>query len=139
MIIIDTNVISEMMKPSPATAVVTWFNKQDPVSLYLTTITIGEIGYGIWILPVGKRRRLLAKNFEALLKAGFENRILAFDEAAAHHYGDIMGKRKKIGRPLACLDGQISAIAQANIYAIATRNTKDFEHCGPTLLNPFET
>lgn len=139
MIIIDTNVISEMMKPSPATAVVDWFNKQETVSLYLTTISIGEIGYGIRALPDGKRRRLLAEGFEALLKAAFENRILDFDETAARNYGDIMGNRKEVGRPLVCLDGQIIAIALANSSAIATRNTKDFEHCGLTIFNPFDS
>lgn len=138
MIIIDTNVISEMMKPSPLTAVLDWFNEQEAVSLYLTTITIGEIGYGIRALPDGKRRRSLTEGFEALLKAAFEFRILDFDEAAARRYGDVMGDRKKIGRPLASLDGQIIAIAQANGCAVVTRNVRDFEGCGLTMINPFD-
>ena len=139
MIIIDTNVISEMMKPSPVTAVLDWFNEQEAVSLYLTTITIGEIGYGIRALPDGKRRRLLAEGFEALLTAAFENRILDFDEAAARRYGDVMGSRKEMGRPLGSLDGQIIAIARANTCAVATRNIRDFEYCGLTIINPFDT
>ena len=139
MIIIDTHVISEMMKPSPVTAVVDWFNEQEAVSLYLTTITIGEISYGIRALPDGKRRRLLTEGFETLLSAAFENRILDFDEAAARRYGDVMGNRKDMGRPLDCLDGQIAAIARANSCAVATRNIRDFEYCGLTIVNPFDT
>ncbi len=138
MIIIDTNVISEMMKPSPLTAVLDWFNEQAAVSLYLTTITIGEIGYGIRALPDGKRRRLLTEGFEALLKAAFEFRILDFDEAAARRYGDVMGNRKEMGRPLASLDGQIIAIARANGCGVATRNIRDFECSGLTIINPFD-
>jgi hypothetical protein len=138
MIIIDTNIISEMMKPSPVTAVLNWFNEQEAMSLYLTTITIGEIGYGIRALPDGKRRRLLAEGFEALVKVAFQNRILGFDEASARRYGDIMGSRKEMGYPLASLDGQIIAIALANTFAVATRNIRDFEYCGLTIINPFD-
>ena len=138
MIIIDTNVISEMMKPSPVTAVLDWFNEQETVSLYLTAITIAEIGYGIRALPAGNRRRLLTEGFEALLTVAFEHRILNFDEAAARRYGDLMGKRKEMGRPLAILDGQIIAIAQAKACTVATRNIRDFEYCGLTIINPFD-
>ena len=139
MIIIDTDIVSEMMKPAPATAVMEWFNEQEAVSLYLTTITIAEIGYGIRALANGKRRRLLTEGFEALLTVAFEDRILDFDEAAARRYGDVMGNRKEMGRPLAILDGQIIAIAKANAYAVATRNIRDFEYCGLTIINPFNT
>jgi predicted nucleic acid-binding protein len=138
MIIIDTNVISEVMKPSPATAVLDWFNEQETVSLYLTAITIAEIGYGIRALPAGNRRRLLTEGFEALLTVAFEHRILDFDAAAARRYGDLMSKRKEMDRPLASLDGQIIAIAQANACAVATRNVRDFEYCGLAIINPFD-
>ena len=139
MIIIDTNIISEMMKPSPVTAVLDWFNEQETMSLYLTTITIGEIGYGIRALPDGKRRQLLAEGFETLLKVAFEYRILDFDGTAARRYGDIMASRKEMGRPLSSLDGQIIAIARTNTCAVATRNIRDFEDCGLTIINPFDT
>ena len=139
MIIIDTNIISEMMKPSPNIKVLEWFNKQEAISLYLTTITIGEIGYGIRALPMGKRRELLEQGFEALLTTAFETRILDFNEIAARRYGDIMGGRKEMGRPLNSLDGQIIAIARANSCAVATRNIRDFEFCGLTIINPFNT
>ncbi|MEE9396937.1 MAG: type II toxin-antitoxin system VapC family toxin [Methylococcales bacterium] len=137
MIITDTNIISEMMKPSPETRVFKWFNEQKTVSLYLTTITIGEIGYGIRALPDGKRRRLLTEGFEALLTVAFESRILDFDEAAARRYGDVMGNRKEMGRPRSSLDGQIIAIARANGCAVATRNIRDFEYGGLMIINPF--
>lgn len=139
MIIIDTNVFSEMMKPAPEAAVLNWFNEQTAISLYLTTITIGEIGYGIRALPDGKRCRLLAEGFEALLKTAFESRILDFDENAARRYGDLMANRKEMGRPLSILDGQIIAIAQSHTCAIATRNVRDFDDCGVSLINPFLT
>jgi predicted nucleic acid-binding protein len=138
MIIIDTNVISEMMKPSPTTSVLDWFNEQEALSLYLTTISIGEIGYGIRALPDGRRRRLLTEGFEALLAAAFETRILDFDEAAAYRYGDVMCSRKEMGRPLSSLDRQIIAIALAHASAVATRNIRDFEDCGLTIINPFD-
>jgi len=138
MIIIDTNIVSEMMKASPETLVLNWFNNQKTSSLYLTTITIAEIRYGIRALPYGKRSQLLAEGFNTLIEIAFENRILNFDETAAYQYGEVMGKRKEMGRPLDSLDGQIIAIAKTNICAVATRNTRDFEHCGLTLINPFQ-
>lgn len=138
MIILDTNIISEMMKPSPKKSVLDWLNDQESASLYLTTISIGEIGYGIRALPAGRRRQLLSESFEALLVAAFENRILGFDETAARQYGETMSNHKEMGHPLSCLDGQIIAIARTNACAIATRNVRDFECCGLTIINPFD-
>lgn len=138
MIILDTNIISEMMKPAPEKVVLDWLNEQESASLYLSTISIGEIGYGIKALPDGRRRRLLSDSFEKLLAAAFENRILNFDEAAARQYGEIMSNHKEMGRPLSCLDGQIIAIARTNACAVATRNVRDFECCGLTVINPFD-
>ena len=138
MIIIDTNIISEFMTSPPANSVLEWLNTQNSLSLYLTTISIAEIGYGLRIMPFGKRRRLLEEQFEKFLATAFESRILSFDESAARKYGEVKGHRKEIGRPLSDLDGQIAAIARANGFAIATRNTKDFEACGVELINPFD-
>ena len=137
MIILDTNIISEFMTSPPASSVLEWLNAQDSLSLYLTTISIAEIGFGLRILPIGKRRSLLEERFEQFVTTAFESRILSFDEVAARKYGEIKGHRKEIGRPLSDLDGQIAAIAQANGCVIATRNTKDFEFCGVELINPF--
>ena len=138
MIIVDTNIISEFMTSPPANPVLEWLNTQNSLSLYLTTISIAEIGYGLRIMPFGKRRRLLEEQFEKFLATAFESRILSFDELAARKYGEVKGHRKEIGRPLSDLDAQIAAIARVNGFAIATRNTKDFEACGVELINPFD-
>ena len=138
MILIDTNVVSAVMAPTPEPPVVDWLNRQDTVTLYLSTITIAEIGYGLRGLPDGKRRRLLAERFEHFVARGFEQRILSFDERAAREFPVVMGHRKGIGRPLSVLDGQIASVARANHLAVATRNVRDFEECGLELINPFE-
>ncbi|HEX4496952.1 MAG TPA: type II toxin-antitoxin system VapC family toxin [Thermoanaerobaculia bacterium] len=138
MIIVDTNVVAELMKASPAQAVVSWLNDQEASALFLTTITIGEIGYGLEILPQGKRRLQLEQGFARILGEAFAGRILAFDEEAARIYGALMGKRKQIGRPLSALDGQIAAIARATGSAVATRNIRDFVECGVEIINPFD-
>jgi toxin FitB len=137
MIVLDTNVVSEMMRPVPAPSVAAWLNDQDVSLLFLTAVTVGEIRYGIRILPQGKRRRFLEEGFEKILAQGFAGRILAFDEAAAHRYGEIMGRRKETGRSLAILDGQIASIAWSNGCSVATRNVQDFMECGVEIINPF--
>lgn len=138
MIIIDTNVISAMMAPSPANTALNWLNHQDTLELYLSTITIAEIGYGLQIIPDGKRRKRLACRFKDFVSNGFEQRILNFDEAAAHKYAEVMAHRRTMGRPLSIPDGQIASIARINNFAVATRNIRDFEECGLKLINPFE-
>lgn len=138
MILLDTNIVSRIMAPAPAQAVIDWLNAQDTVTLYLSTITIAEIGYGLWVLPDGKRRRSLEDRFEKFVAQGFEQRILNFDQRAARLYPEVMGHRRTVGRPLGVLDGQIASIARANDLAIATRNVRDFEECGLELINPFE-
>ena len=138
MIILDTNVVAELMKASPAGEVVSWMNDQEASALFLTTITLGEIGYGLEILPQGKRRLQLEQGFERVIAEAFTGRILAFDEEAARLYGVLMGRRKAIGRPLSILDGQIASIARARGYGVATRNVRDFVECGVDILNPFE-
>jgi predicted nucleic acid-binding protein len=138
MIIIDTNVVAELMKASPAGEVVSWMNDQEASMLFLTTITLGEIGYGLEILPQGKRRLQLEQGFERVIAEAFTGRILAFDEEAARLYGVLMGRRKAIGRPLSTLDGRIASIARARGCAVATRNVRDFVECGLDILNPFE-
>lgn len=125
------------MRVTPSKAVLNWLNGRDAALLYLTTITIAEIVYGLRILADGKRRRLLADSFERFVAKAFVQRILCFDEPAARCYGDIMGRCKEMGRPISVPDGQILAIGRAQGFAIATRNSKDFEDCGTDLINPF--
>jgi predicted nucleic acid-binding protein len=138
MIIVDTNVVAEMMKPSPDPSVVSWLNGQKSAALFLTTVTIGEIGYGLEILPQGRRRLHLEQGFERVIAEAFTGRILVFDEEAARHYGVVMGRRRAIGRPLSIQDGQIASIARAKGFAVATRNIRDFVECGVEIVNPFE-
>lgn len=138
MILLDTNVVSEVMAPVPSESVLEWLNGQDAVTLYLSTITIAEIGFGIQSLPEGKRRRRLEERFDEFVATAFEQRVLPFDVAAAGLYGELMAKRRRLGRPMGLADGQIAAIARAHRFAIATRNTRDFEECGLEILDPFE-
>ena len=128
MILLDTNVVSAMMMPAPPGSVITWLNHQETVTLFLSTITIAEIAYGLAVLPDGRRRRTLAERFDRFVADGFEQRVLDFDRRAALDYGEVMSRRRAMGRPLAALDGQIAAVARANHLAVATRNVRDFEH-----------
>ncbi|MDZ7753680.1 MAG: type II toxin-antitoxin system VapC family toxin [Gammaproteobacteria bacterium] len=137
MILLDTNVVSEVMKTRPAEAVVKWFNGQHSEKLYVSSITIGEISYGLRILPDGKRRSGLRERFERFVALAFDQRVLAYDESAARIYGDLMGDRKELGLPMSVPDGQIAAIARLNHLAVATRNVADFENCGIDVVNPF--
>ncbi|MDS4069544.1 MAG: type II toxin-antitoxin system VapC family toxin [Candidatus Competibacter sp.] len=137
MIILDTNVVSEMMKTAPSRIVLDWLNAQDAASLYVTTITLAEIGYGLRLLPDGQRRRLLVERFDRFIARAFEQRILSFDEPAARAYGDIMGHRKELGRPISVTDGQIAAIARSKGFGIATRNIKDFDDSQIALIDLF--
>lgn len=138
MIILDTNIISEMMKPLPSTKVKAWMDKQESDDLFITTITIAEISYGLGSLPGGKRRDSLESAFKVTLIEAFKNRILSFDESAAYIYGQLMSNRKSIGKPLSILDGQIAAITHVNAMFIATHNTCDFSDCGLNVIDPFE-
>lgn len=138
MIVLNTNVISEIMRPHPSTAVVAWLNQQPGINLFITTISLAEIGYGLRVLADGKRRRILQNRFDQFITQGFEYRILDFDIAAARTYSEIMGHKKEIGCPMSFSDGQIAAITLANNFMLATRNIKDFNHCGLDLINPFD-
>lgn len=138
MVILDTNIVAELMKESPALTVISWLNDQESSALFLTTISVGEIRYGLRILPHGRRRLELEHGFERLLSEAFAGRILVFDEEAAGHYGEVMGRRREIGRPISALDGQIASIARARGCAVATRNVRDFVDCGVEIVNPFE-
>ncbi len=125
------------MTSPPASSVLEWLNAQDSLALFLTSISIAEISFGLRVMPMGKRRRLLQERFEQFVTTAFASRLLSFDAPAARMYGEIKGYRKEIGRPLSDLDAQIAAIARTNGFAVATRNIKDFEECDIELVNPF--
>lgn len=137
MILVDTNVISEVMRPSPSAAVIAWLNAQHSHDLYISSISLGEIEYGLRILPNGRKRNEPTDRFGAFIRQAFALRILSFDENAARAYGQIMSQRRSLGRPLSMADGQIAAIARTHGYAVATRNIRDFEDCGIDMVNPF--
>jgi toxin FitB len=138
MILLDTNIISELMKTTPHPSVLAWINQQLNDTLFICSITVAEISYGLKVLPTGQRQKLLETRFEQFTTQAFYERILSFTTVTAQLYGEIMGYRKTLGRPLSILDGQIAAIALANNMAIATRNIKDFNDCGLELINPFD-
>jgi len=138
MIILDTNVVSELMRPVPEALFLRWFNSQPTEDLRVTAITMAEILYGIEILPPGKRREALRAGAEQMFGIVFADLILTFDGKAAHAFSLIASSRRRHGRPISKFDAQIAAIARANGATLATRNTDDFEGCGVKLVNPWE-
>ena len=134
---LDTNVVSEAMRIVPDPGVLLWLNESETSDLYLSTISIAEISYGLQILPEGQRRDAISEGFEQFVNRGFSQRVLSFDEPAAIVYGEIMARTKKIGRPMSVPDGQIAAIAKTHNLVVATRNTGDFEPTGMELVNPW--
>jgi hypothetical protein len=125
------------MAPRPESAVVGWVDSRPTETLHLSAITVAEIAYGLGALPEGRRRRDLEARFHRFVARGFALRILPFDEQSAYLYGEIMGHRRRIGRPMSVPDGQIAAIARAHGFALATRNVRDFDDCGLEVLDPF--
>jgi predicted nucleic acid-binding protein len=136
-IVLDTNVLSELMRSAPDPSVVGWIGKQAGSQLYTTSITMAEMLRGIAIMPAGRRRADLAKAADAMFNEDFADRILVFDAAAAVRYAEVAAIRRRAGRPIATLDAQIAATALVAGAAVATRNVKDFEGCGLTLVNPW--
>jgi predicted nucleic acid-binding protein len=137
MILLDTNVVSELMRPAPTKAVLAWFAAQDAADLYLSAIGEAELRRGAAMLPAGKRRDQLMATIDAMIAEDFAGRILPFDSAAAQAF--VLGflERRAAGRPISLADGQIAAIARARQAAIATRNTADFAGCGLAVIDPW--
>jgi predicted nucleic acid-binding protein len=137
MFLIDTNVISELMRSTPAPSVLNWFSTQDPSTLYLSAVTEAELRTGIAILPAGQRREGLKAALDATISEDFEGRILPFDTDAAKTYAEIASGRRSAGRPIADADCQVAAIARAAGAIVVSRNLRDFEGCGVDLVNPW--
>ena len=136
MIIVDTNVASELMKPSPAAVVRDWVRAHRG-ELYTTSITLAEIRYGIERLPVGRRRDALGATADDLF-AAFEDQVLPFDAAAATHYPTIVTRRDRAGLPIDGFDAQIASICHTHHAALATRNIKDFQDSGVDVIDPWQ-
>ncbi|MHB8318907.1 MAG: PIN domain-containing protein [Acidimicrobiales bacterium] len=135
MIIIDTNVISEMMRDEPHPEVLAWTATAG--RLHTTAITLAEVGYGIARLPGGQRRDQLTAT-AARVFADFDEVIVSFDARAARRYGRIVASREELGRPIATADAQIAAICVSLDASLATRNTADFDATGISVINPWE-
>ena len=139
MILLDTNVLSELMKPAPEPLVIQWLDAQLDSQVFLTAVTKAEIELGIALLPNGKRK----KGFTGLASAlfdEFQDRILPFDASAASYYANLVANARRAGRTLSVEDAQIAAITEANRLTLATRNSKDFEFIPDLpLINPWQT
>jgi predicted nucleic acid-binding protein len=135
-IILDTNVVSEVMRTAPSPVVLNWLARHQD-QLYTTTVTLGEILYGIEIVPDGKRRRDLLNGADKMFTQVFIGRIFPFDEQAARAFATAAAARKRRGTPISELDAQIAAIAYMHGATLATRNTADFEGCDIRLVNPW--
>lgn len=139
MIVLDTNVLSELTRPNPDAAVLTWIAQQRRAALYTTAISEAELAYGLALIPHGRRRDALSAAVARLLDEGLGGRVLAFDRIAAAAYGPITAKRRAAGRPMATADGQIAAIATSRGAAlVATRDLGGFHDCGVNAFSPWQ-
>lgn len=136
-IILDTNVLSEPMRPAPDRNVMTWLSSLTPEQLRITAVSLGELAYGWARLPSGRRKETCGRTLNAITR-NFHDRIYGFGTQSAMHYGQIKVRRMAMGRPADELDAQIAAIAKAHDCIVATRNIKDFEGTGVALINPWE-
>jgi len=135
--LLDTNVLSELLRARPDGAVLAWFAKQAADSLYVSAVTQAEMLLGAQLLPAGKRRAQLEQALDAMFSEDFGERVLPFDASAAAAYAKVIVTRRRAGRPISQFDAQIAAIALSHRANLATRNTADFEGCGLTLSNPW--
>jgi predicted nucleic acid-binding protein len=138
-IVLDTIVVSELMRPVPNPAVLAWVDAQSDRDLWLCSVVVSELLYGLARLPTGSRRAQLTQAFEAMLAEDFAGRVLAFDLPAAVVYADLVSARKQLGKPLAMADAQIAATCLAHGAQLATRNVRDFEGLGLGWMNPWTT
>lgn len=134
---LDTNVLSELLRAAPNPSVVAWVVAQPDASLFVTSVTEAEMRLGVRLLPAGKRRQALEIAVASMFAEDFAGRILPFDTAAVPGYVDIVWKRRAAGRPIAQFDAQIAAIALCHGDKLASRNVSDFEGCGLSLVDPW--
>ena len=137
MIVLDTNVVSEMMRDEPSPEVLVWLDGWPARELFITAVTEAEVRTGVALLPEGRRRRGLAEAAEHAFGSLFAGRVLPFDSGAAHAYAEIAAARRAARRSFSQADGQIAAIARSHGMAVATRNVRDFEDMGIDLFNPW--
>jgi toxin FitB len=138
MIVLDTNVLSEIMKPNPDVHVLSWVDSVPALQTAITAITVAEILYGIGRLPDGARRRKLVSAAEAIFDEEFRDRVFAFDADAAVEYAALVVEREAAGLPISMADAQIAAVCRVHTCTLATRNVRDFEKTGVTTVNPWD-
>jgi predicted nucleic acid-binding protein len=138
LIVLDTNVVSEAMRPTPSPVVRAWLNAQVANTLYLSSVSLAELLFGITALADGRRKYRLADALNGILEI-FDDRILSFDTEAARHYADRAAKAQVEGRSLPVLDGYIAAIAAAQGFTVASRDVSPFEAAGVPVINPWES
>lgn len=139
MILLDTNVLSELMRPEPSGSVTNWLAAQPSSSVFISAVTEAELRYGLALLPEGQRQKRIMAQVEAMLAEDFAGRILPFDSPAAAAYAQLAASRRLTGRPISMADAQIAAIARSRGARVATRNVGDFEECGVDLVDPWRT
>ena len=139
MIVVDTNVVSELSRPSPNPRVLSWVESQDSAELYVTVMTVAELCYGVARIPDQQTRERVSRDNESLLSMYFAGRILNLDEAAARDYAGILARFRRGQAPFDAHDCMIAAIARVNRAPVATRNVRDFRSFGVQIINPWET
>ena len=137
MILLDTNVISELLRAVPEPKVEAWLAAQDGAEVYLSAVSEAELRRGVAVMPAGRRRDALTAAVDGILREEFRGRILPFDSPAAIAYAAISAERRAAGRPISQFDALIAATARAHGAAVATRNTQDFEGCGIEAIDPW--
>ena len=138
MIVLDTNVVSELMRSSPDSRVLHWFSSQSADDLHITAITMSEILYGIALISTARRRETVRSAAEKMFEIVFSDRILPFEDRAARAFSQIASSRRRQGKPMADFDAQIAAITRIHAATLATKNPYVFEGCGVRLVNPWE-
>lgn len=139
MIVLDTNVLSEVLRRDPEPRVMEWLGEQPRLSVFTTTITRAEILFGIRLMPEGVRRDGLWNAATKIFDIDLDGQVLPFDSAAADEFAEISAARRAAGRPISQFDAQIAAITRSRGARLATRNIADFEGCGFTVINPWTT
>jgi hypothetical protein len=138
MIILDTNIVSELMRPAPERMVLQWFSSQAAEDLHVTAVTTAEILYGIELISSSRRRDVVRAAAEKMFGDVFADRILSFEDRAARAFSQIASSRRRQAKSMSGVDAQIAAIARVHGATLATRNTYVFEGCGVKLVNPWE-
>jgi toxin FitB len=136
-IVLDTNVVSELARPRPSPEVVDWVDAQDSANLVITAVTAAEIRAGVALLPTGRRRRQIAERMESLISETFAGYVLAFDVDSTGHYAKVVATRTRAGQPISGLDAQIAAVCAQHGATLATRNIDDFDGLELNVVNPW--